>query len=65
MILAKTMEKDNFLSQDQDYDNRLSEPIYFLRAGALMSVSALIAAPFVFILLFLSKVFRKYLAYIL
>ena len=34
-------------------------PFYFLRAGTLVSVPALMAAPFVFILLFAGKVFSK------
>jgi Kef-type K+ transport system membrane component KefB len=34
-------------------------PFYFLRAGTLVSVPALIAAPFVFLLLFLAKVASK------
>jgi Kef-type K+ transport system membrane component KefB len=34
-------------------------PLYFLRAGALMSISALIAAPVTFILLFIGKVISK------
>jgi Kef-type K+ transport system membrane component KefB len=62
MILAKTMEKDNFfIRRIRTMTIGFLTPIYFLRAGALMSVSALIAAPFVFILLFLSKVFSKIL----
>jgi Kef-type K+ transport system membrane component KefB len=62
MILAKTMEKDNFfIRRIRTMTIGFLTPIYFIRAGALMSVSALIAAPFVFILLFLSKVFSKIL----
>jgi len=34
-------------------------PFYFLRAGTLVSVPALIAAPFVFLILFLAKVASK------
>jgi glutathione-regulated potassium-efflux system ancillary protein KefC len=62
MILAKTMERDNFfIRRIRTMTIGFLTPIYFLRAGALMSVSALIAAPFVFILLFLSKVISKIL----
>ncbi|MCX6113255.1 MAG: cation:proton antiporter [Proteobacteria bacterium] len=34
-------------------------PFYFIRAGSLVSVAALISAPFVFLILFISKVLSK------
>jgi len=34
-------------------------PLYFLRAGALVSIPALLAAPFIFLLLFIGKVISK------
>jgi len=60
MILAKTVEKDNFFVRRlRTMTIGFLTPLYFLRAGALMSLPALIAAPFVFILLFSTKIAFK------
>lgn len=60
MILAKTLEKDNFFVRRlRTMTTGFLTPIYFLRAGALMSLPALIAAPFVFIILFMTKIVFK------
>jgi len=60
IILAGTIEKDKF------YIRRLRTltigfltPFYFLRAGSLVSISAVIAAPLVFLVLLGGKVFTK------
>ncbi len=60
MILAKTLEKDNFFVRRlRTMTTGFLTPLYFLRAGALMSLPALIAAPFVFIILFITKIAFK------
>ena len=60
MVLAKTIEKDNFfIRRLRTMTIGFLTPLYFLRAGALMSLPALIAAPFVFILLFSTKIVFK------
>jgi glutathione-regulated potassium-efflux system ancillary protein KefC len=60
MILAKTVEKDNFfIRRLRTMTTGFLTPIYFMRAGALMSLPALIAAPAVFILLFITKTASK------
>ena len=60
MIMARTMEKDNFFVRRlRTMTTGFLTPIYFLRAGALMSLPALIAAPFVFLLLFITKIIFK------
>jgi len=60
MILAKTLEKDNFFVRRlRTMTTGFLTPLYFLRAGALMSLPALIAAPFVFIILFITKIVFK------
>ena len=60
MILAKTIEKDNFfIRRLRTMTIGFLTPLYFLRAGALMSLPALIAAPFIFILLFSTKIVFK------
>jgi glutathione-regulated potassium-efflux system ancillary protein KefC len=60
MVLARTMEKDNFFVRRlRTMTIGFLTPLYFLRAGALMSIPALIAAPFIFILLFVGKVVSK------
>jgi Kef-type K+ transport system membrane component KefB len=62
MVLAGTISRDNF------YMRRLRTltvgfltPFYFLRAGTLVSLGALIAAPAVFLVLLLGKVAAKIL----
>lgn len=60
MILAKTVEKDNFFVRRlRTMTTGFLTPVYFLRAGALMSLPALIAAPFIFITLFVTKIVFK------
>lgn len=60
MILAKTVEKDNFfISRLRTMTVGFLTPLYFMRAGALMSLPALIAAPIVFLLLFITKIASK------
>jgi Kef-type K+ transport system membrane component KefB len=60
MVLARTMEKDgHFVRRLRTLTVGFLTPLYFLRAGALVSIPALIAAPFVFLLLFIGKVISK------
>jgi len=60
MVLARTMEKDgHFVRRLRTLTVGFLTPLYFLRAGALMTLPALIAAPFIFILLFAGKVISK------
>ena len=60
MVLARTMEQDgHFVRRLRTLTVGFLTPLYFLRAGALMTLPALIAAPFIFILLFAGKVFFK------
>lgn len=60
MLLAKTMEKDgHFVRRLRTLTVGFLTPLYFLRAGALMSIPALISAPVIFILLFTGKIVSK------
>jgi len=60
MLLAKTMEKDgHFVRRLRTLTVGFLTPLYFLRAGALMSIPAIFAAPIIFILLFGGKVISK------
>ena len=60
MILAKTIEKDNFFVRRlRTMTIGFLTPIYFLRAGALVSLQAVIGAFMVFILLFGGKILFK------
>jgi len=60
MVLAKTMEKDHFFVRRlRTMTVGFLTPLYFLRAGALVSIPALIAAPFIFLALLVGKVFTK------
>jgi glutathione-regulated potassium-efflux system ancillary protein KefC len=62
MVLARTMEKDgHFVRRLRTLTVGFLTPLYFLRAGALVSIPALIAAPVTFILLFVGKVISKIL----
>jgi Kef-type K+ transport system membrane component KefB len=61
IVLAKTMGRDNF------YIRRLRTltigfltPFYFLRAGSLVSLPALVAAPLLFLMLLAGKVTSKF-----
>jgi glutathione-regulated potassium-efflux system ancillary protein KefC len=60
MVLARTMEKDgHFVRRLRTLTIGFLTPLYFLRAGALVSIPALIATPFIFLLLFIGKVISK------
>lgn len=60
MVLARTMEKDgHFVRRLRTLTIGFLTPLYFLRAGALVSIPALLAAPFIFLLLFTGKVISK------
>jgi len=60
MVLARTMEKDgHFVRRLRTLTVGFLTPLYFLRAGALVSLPALIAAPVFFVLLFFGKVISK------
>lgn len=62
MVLARTMEKDgHFVRRLRTLTVGFLTPLYFLRAGALMSLPAIIAAPLVFVVLFAAKIFSKIL----
>lgn len=60
MIMAKTVEKDQFFVRRlRTMTVGFFTPLYFLRAGALVSLQALIAAPVVFLVLFAGKIGSK------
>jgi glutathione-regulated potassium-efflux system ancillary protein KefC len=60
MVLAKTMEKDgHFVRRLRTLTVGFLTPLYFLRAGALVSIPALVAAPVIFLLLLGGKVVSK------
>lgn len=60
MVLAKTMEMDNFFVRRlRTMTIGFLTPIYFLRAGSLMSLSSIIAAPMIFVALFAGKITFK------
>jgi glutathione-regulated potassium-efflux system ancillary protein KefC len=60
MVLARTIEKDNFFVRRlRTMTIGFLTPIYFLRAGALVSLPAVVGAFFVFILLFSGKILFK------
>jgi len=60
MVLAKTMEKDgHFVRRLRTLTVGFLTPLYFLRAGALVSIPALVAAPVIFLVLFGGKVITK------
>jgi glutathione-regulated potassium-efflux system ancillary protein KefC len=60
MVLAKTMEKDgHFVRRLRTLTIGFLTPLYFLRAGALVSIPALVAAPVIFLVLFGGKVITK------
>jgi glutathione-regulated potassium-efflux system ancillary protein KefC len=60
MVLAKTIEKDNFFVRRlRTMTIGFLTPIYFLRAGALVSLPAIFGTFLVFILLFGSKILFK------
>lgn len=60
MILADSMSRHHsFIRRMRTLTLGLLTPFYFIRAGSFVSLSALIAAPFVFIILFLAKMITK------
>ncbi len=60
MILARTIEKDNFFVRRlRTMTIGFLTPIYFLRAGALVSMPAILGAFLVFLLLFGGKILFK------
>lgn len=60
MLLSRTMEKDgHFVRRLRTLTVGFLTPLYFLRAGALVSVGSIILAPVIFILLFFGKVLSK------
>jgi len=60
MVLARTMEEDgHFVRRLRTLTIGLLTPLYFLRAGALVSITALLAAPAIFLMLFGGKVIAK------
>ena len=60
MVLAKTMEKDgHFVRRLRTLTVGFLTPLYFLRAGALVSIPALVSAPIIFLVLFCGKVITK------
>jgi glutathione-regulated potassium-efflux system ancillary protein KefC len=60
MVLAKTIEKDEFFVRRlRTLTIGFFTSLYFLRAGALVSLPALIAAPIIFVALFAGKISFK------
>ena len=60
MVMARTMEKDgHFVRRLRTLTIGFLTPLYFLRAGALVSLPALVAAPVIFLVLFGGKVITK------
>src|SRR5213078_967596 len=60
MMLAGTVGKDHLLVRRlRTLTFGLLTPFYFIRAGSFVSVPALIAAPMVFVVLFLAKMVSK------
>ncbi len=60
MVLAGTVGKDHFLIRRlRTLTFGLLTPFYFIRAGSFVSVPALMAAPMVFVALFLAKMGSK------
>jgi glutathione-regulated potassium-efflux system ancillary protein KefC len=60
MVLAGTVGKDHLLVRRlRTLTFGLLTPLYFIRAGSLVSVSALVAAPAVFLALFAAKMLSK------
>jgi Kef-type K+ transport system membrane component KefB len=60
MVLAGTVGKDHVLIRRlRTLTFGLLTPFYFIRAGSFVSVPALVAAPLVFLALFLGKMSSK------
>jgi glutathione-regulated potassium-efflux system ancillary protein KefC len=62
MVLAGTVGKDHVLIRRlRTMTFGLLTPFYFIRAGSFVSVAALVAAPFTFLVLFLAKSVTKFI----
>lgn len=62
MVLAGTVGKNHaFVRRIRTLTLGFLTPFYFLRAGSLVSISALIAAPFIFLVLLAAKMVTKFL----
>lgn len=62
MVLASTVGKDHVLIRRlRTLTFGLLTPFYFIRAGSFVSVPALAAAPFAFVILFLGKSISKFI----
>jgi len=60
MVLAGTISKDNFfIRRIRTLTIGFLTPFYFLRAGALISLPAVLSAPVTFLVLFVGKVLSK------
>jgi Kef-type K+ transport system membrane component KefB len=60
MVLAGTVGKDHVLIRRlRTLTFGLLTPFYFIRAGSFVSIPALVAAPFVFVALFVGKMLSK------
>lgn len=60
MVLAGTVGKDHaFIRRIRTLTLGLLTPFYFLRAGSFVSVSALVAAPSIILILFVAKMITK------
>jgi Kef-type K+ transport system membrane component KefB len=60
MVLATTVNKDDhFIRRFRTLTIGFLTPFYFLRAGALVSITAIVAAPIIILILFGSKVISK------
>lgn len=60
MVLAGTISKDNFfMRRIRTLTIGFLTPFYFLRAGVLLSIPAVISAPLIFLVLFGGKVLSK------
>jgi Kef-type K+ transport system membrane component KefB len=60
MVLATTVNKDDhFIRRFRTLTIGFLTPFYFLRAGALVSITAIIAAPIIILILFGAKVISK------
>jgi len=60
MVLAGSVGKNHaFIRRIRTLTLGLLTPFYFIRAGSLVSVSALVAAPFIFIVLLAAKMITK------
>ncbi len=60
MVLARTMEEDgHFVRRLRTLTVGFLTPLYFLRAGALVSITALLTAPVIFLVLLGGKIVTK------